>query len=189
MDKRKWDLSIDGQNEDETLPRIDNVDWVEVEKFDLNHDAEFGLNPDMVSFAIGTDHVDAKIALSELLIKIHNEHLRIRRDRGQSNTGVLLPENVLDRLVYGMLAACDEAIATPNILLRLISLRLGVPHHPKNVIQDPVAYHNLLHIVAKDPNIGRKRAAKAVGISPSAAREWMNKPEFKHVVAIIQKTN
>ena len=67
MDDRRWDLSIDGQEEDETLPRIDNVDWGDISKGVKKHKLDVSL----VGLATGTDHIDAKIALTRKLIKIH----------------------------------------------------------------------------------------------------------------------
>ena len=180
MGERIWDLTIDGLEKDEELPRIDSADWADVE--------EYGLDPEMVSLAIGTDHIDAKIALSRQLVDFHEKHLKIREEKRPSNVSGLLPETIMDRLVYGMFTACSDGTAIPHILLRLLSLRMTVTRHPQKGIQNPIAYRNLLHVVAKTPGISRNKAAKAVGISPSAAREWMSSPDFKSRVVIIKIT-
>ena len=179
MSERKWDNSIDGQIEDEPLPRIDNVDWGDAR--------EYGLDVDLVGLAIGTNHTDAKIALSGQLIDIHNQHVEFKKKNAPSNNRNLLPENIIDRLVYGMISACNKETGIPNILLRLLSLRMEVSPHPQKGVQDPSAYRDLLHVVADNPTISRNTAAKAAGISPSAARTWMNDPEFKRFAEIIRR--
>ena len=175
VDDRKWDLSVDNEIDDETPPRIDGVDWGEAEYY--------GLDSFMVGLAIGTGHRDAKIALSHQLIDIHNKHLKI----SPSNTSGLLPEKILDRLVYGMITASAETGAVPNALLRLISMRMGISRHSKGGIQDKVAFRNLLHVVVEAPGIGKKKAAEAVGISPNTAKKWMDRTDFKEFVSVIKK--
>ena len=176
MDERVWDYSEDGQLEDEAPPRIDIVDWGDY--------WSYGLDDLMVYLAVGTDHRDAKIALSHRLIKIHVQHTKIKKKKEQSNVAGLLPEKVLDRLVYGMITECAGDAATPNVLLRLLSLRMKVSPRRQKGIQDPVAYRKLLHVVAKNPDIGSRKAAETVGIHRSVARKWMDLPEFKGAVAM-----
>ncbi len=175
MGDRVWDLSIDNQIDDEAQPRIDDVDWGKAE--------DFGLDAFMVGLATGTDHRDAKIALSHRLIDIHDEHLKTT----QSNVSDLLPEKVLDRLVYGMITACAGSGTVPNTLLRLLYMRMGISHQPQKGIQDEVAYRTLLHVVAANPGIGKKKAAKAAGTSPNTAKKWMDSPDFKDSLSAIKK--
>ena len=178
MDERAWVYPEDGQLEGEQTPRIDGVNWGDAQRY--------GLDTDMVGLAIGTDHVDAKIALSRQLIDLHDQHAELRKNRTPSNNQSLLPEKILDRLVYGMITECAGNATIPNILLRLLSLRMKVSPHPQKGIQDLVAYRNLLHVAAENPGIGRKKAAEAVGISGSVARKWMASPEFEESVAVIR---
>jgi hypothetical protein len=176
--ERVWDLSIDGQCEDDSSVRINDADWADYAAF---------LDPLMVGLAIVTKHVDAKITLSRRLIEIHEEHLKIREAARQSNVAALLPEKILDRLVYGMIAHCGEDAPTPNVLLHLLALRLGVPEKPRKGVRLKVAYSNLINLVAENPGIGKKKAAKAVGVSPNTAKRWMDDPGFKEGVATIQR--
>ena len=176
-DERVWDLSIDGQCEDDSLVRINDADWADYEAF---------LDPFLVGPASSTKHVDAKITLSRRLIEIHEEHLKIRKTKGQSNLAGLLPEKIMDRLVYGMIAKCAEGTPTPNVLLHLLSLRLKVPENPRKAIKNRPAYNALLHLVAENPKIGKTKAAKAVGVSPNTAKRWMDDPEFKESLGRIQ---
>jgi hypothetical protein len=176
--ERGWDLSIDGQCEDDSAFRIDIGDWGDYAEF---------LDPLMVGLAIATKHVDAKITLSRRLIEIHEEHLKIRKDKRQSNVAGLLPEKILDRLVYGMIAHCGEDAPTPNVLLHLLALRLGVPEKPLKGVRLKALYRDLINLVAENPGIGKKKAAKAVGVSPNTAKRWMDDPGFKEVVATIQR--
>ncbi len=176
MIKKKWDLSIDGQLEDEPLVRIDDVNWGGAKNF--------GLDPDMTGLAIGTEHVDAKIELSRELIDIHSKHAETD---GPSNAKGLLPENVMDRLVYGMTVAGAGKSTIPNALLRLLSLRLKVSRKPRDAIQNEAELHRLYRVVAENPGIGKKKAAKAVGVSPNTAKKWMDNPEFKKFVALLKK--
>ncbi len=175
MEEREWTLSIDGLIKDDASHRIDDVDWGEAEKY--------GLDTFMVGLATGTGHRDAKIALSHQLIGIHNGHLAITH----SNISDLLPEKIMDRMVYGMIAACNEGTAIPNVLTRLLSLRMRISQRPQKGIQDPVAYRNLLHAVANSPGIGKKKAAAVAGIKPSTAKKWMGDPVFKDFVEVIRK--
>ena len=177
-DARVWDLSIDGQCEDDNLVRINDADWVDYAAF---------LDPLMVGLASSTKHVDAKITLSRRLIEIHEGHLKVREDARQSNVAGLLPEKILDRLVYGMIANCAEDAQTPNVLLNLLALRLGVPEKPRKGVRLKVAYRHLINLVAEKPGIGKKKAAEAVGVSPNTAKKWMDDPGFKKVVAIIRQ--
>jgi hypothetical protein len=176
--ERVWNLSIDGQCQDGGLVRINDADWGDYEEF---------LDPDMVGLAIATKHVDAKITLSRRLIEIHEEHLEVRKDAGQSNVAGLLPEKIMDRLVYGMIANCAEDAQTPNVLLSLLALRLGIPEKPRKGVRLKVAYRNLINLVAEKPGIGKKKAAEAVGVSPNTAKKWMDDPGFKEVVARIRR--
>ena len=176
--ERVWDLSIDGQCEDDSAFRIDIGDWGDYAEF---------LDPLMVGLAIATKHVDAKITLSRRLIEIHEEHLKIRKDKRQSNVAGLLPEKILDRLVYGMIAHCGEDAPTPNVLLHLLALRLCVPEKPRKGVRLKPAYRDLINLVAKNPGIGKKKAGKAVGVSPTTAKRWMDDPDFKTSVATIQR--
>jgi hypothetical protein len=176
--ERVWDLSIDGQCEDDSSVRINDADWGDYAGF---------LDPLMVGLAIATKHVDAKITLSRRLIEIHEEHLKIRKDARQSNVAGLLPEKILDRLVHGMIAHCGEDAPTPNVLLHLLALRLGVPEKPRKGVRLKVAYRDLINLVAENPGIGKKKAAKAVGVSPNTAKSWMDDPDFKTSVATIQR--
>jgi hypothetical protein len=176
---RVWDLSIDGQCKDDEPHRIEDADWGELE--------EFGLDPDMVGLAVGTDHVDAKIALSRRLIEIHEAHQAAKGKGGQNTVPGLLPQTIMNRLVYGMFAHCTGEKAAPNILMLLLSLRLKVSKRPQKGIQDLAAHRKLLHLVAENPKIGKKKAAKVVGINPNAAKMWMDNPEFKEMVEIIQQ--
>ena len=176
--ERVWNLSIDGQCQDGGLVRINDADWGDYEVF---------LDPNMVGLAIATKHVDAKITLSRRLIEIHEEHLKVRKDARQSNVVGLLPEKIMDRLVYGMIANCAEDAPTPNVLLNLLALRLGIPEKPRKGVRLKKAYRNLINLVAENPGIGKKKAAKAVGVSPNTAKRWMDDPGFKEGVATIQR--
>ena len=176
MLQNEWNLSIDGQLEDEPLVRIDDVNWGEAKNF--------GLDPDMVGLSVGTEHIDAKIELSRILIDIHNEHVEAD---GPSNVKGLVPEKIMDRLVCGMVVAGSGNSTIPNVLLRLLCLRMGVSSHSQRGIQDPVAYRNLVNFVAKNPNIGKKKTAEAVGISPNTAKKWMSLPEFDGLVDQIRE--
>jgi hypothetical protein len=175
--ERVWNLSIDGQCQDEGPFWINHPDWVDYREF---------LDPLMVGLAIGTEHVDAKITVSRRLIEIHEEHLKIRKTKSQSNVAGLLPEKIMDRLVYGMIANCAEDTPTPNVLLHLLALRLKVPENPRKAIKNRPAYNALLHLVAEKPGIGKKKAAEAVGVSPNTAKRWMDDPEFKESLGRIQ---
>jgi hypothetical protein len=174
--EREWDLLVDNQIDDEAPPRIDDVDWGKAEKF--------GLDALMVGLATGTGHRDAKIGLSQQLIDIHKAHLKVFLP---NNTSGLLPEKILDRLVYGMITACAETGAVPNALLHLLSMRMKISHRPQGGIQDEVAYRNLLYVVAENSGIGKRKAAKAVGISPTTAAKWMGRTDFKEFVSVIKK--
>jgi hypothetical protein len=176
--ERVWILSIDGQCEDDSPPQINNCDWSDYEEF---------LDPLMVGLAIVTEHVDAKITLSRRLIEIHEEHLKVRKNARQSNVAGLLPEKVLDRLVYAMIANCAVDAPMPNVLLHLLALRLGVSEKPRKGVQLKVQYRNLVNLVAKNPGIGKKKAAEAVGVSANTAKKWMDAPDFKEFVAIIRQ--
>ena len=178
MSKRVWDLFMDGKCEDDSVFRIDVGDWGDYAEF---------LDPLMVGLAVATKHVDAKITLSRRLIEIHEEHLVAREEAGHSNLGALLPEKILDRLVYGMIAHCGEDAPTPNVLLHLLALRLCVPEKPRKGVRLKAAHRDLINLVAKNPEIGKKKAAKAVGVSPNTAKRWMDDPGFKEVVATIQR--
>jgi hypothetical protein len=178
-DERVWDLSIDGQCEDDSLVRIDDADWEDYEDF---------LDPLLVGLALSTKHFDAKITLSRQLIEIHQEHARSRETAGNSNVAGLLPEKVLDRLVYGMLANCAADAPTPNVLLRLLALRLGVSEKPRKSVRFKVRYRNLIHLVAKNPGIGKKKAAEAVGVSPNTAKKWMDEAVFKEAVVALRQS-
>ncbi len=176
--ERVWDLSIDDQCEDDSSVRINDADWGDYAGF---------LDPLMVGLAIATKHVDAKITLSRRLIEIHEEHLVAREEAGHSNLGALLPEKILDRLVYGMIAHCGEDAPTPNVLLHLLALRLCVPETPRKGVRLKAAYRKLINLVAEKPEIGKKKAGKAVGVSPTTAKRWMDDPDFKTSVATIQR--
>jgi hypothetical protein len=176
--ERVWDLSIDGQCEDDSSVRINDANWGDYAEF---------LDPLMVGLAIATKHVDAKITLSRRLIEILEEHLKTREDKGHSNLGDLLPEKILDRLVYGMIAHCGEDAPTPNVLLHLLALRLCIPEKPRKGVRLKPAYRDLINLVAKNPGIGKKKAGKAVGVSPTTAKRWMDDPDFKTSVATIQR--
>jgi hypothetical protein len=177
-DERVWDLSIDGQCEDDSLVRISDADLANYEAF---------LDPYLVGLAISTEHGDAKIALSRQLIEIHGEHIRSRKIAGNSNVAGLLPENILDRLVYGMVANSEIEAPMPNVLLHLLALRLGVSEQPRKTVRLKVSYRNLIHLVAENPGIGKKKAAEAVGVSPNTARKWMDEPLFKEAVAALRQ--
>ena len=177
-DERVWDLSIDGQCEDDSLIRISDADLANYEAF---------LDPLLVGLAIFTKHGDAKIALSRQLIEIHGEHVRSRKIAGNSNVAGLLPEKIMDRLVYGMIANCAEDAPMPNVLLHLLALRLGIPEKPRKGVRHKVAYRKLINLVAEKPGIGKKKAAEAVGVSPNTAKKWMDDPGFKEAVAIIRR--
>jgi hypothetical protein len=176
--ERVWDLSIDGQCEDDSSVWINDADWVDYEAF---------LDPFLVGLASSTKHVDAKITLSRRLIEIHEEHLKVRENARQSNVAGLLPEKIMDRLVYGMLANCAEDAPMPSVLLNLLALRLGVPKKPRKGVRLKVAYRNLINLVAEKPGIGKKKAAEAVGVTPNTAKKWMDDPGFKEAVAIIRQ--
>ena len=152
--ERVWNLSIDGQCKDDSSVRINDADWADYAAF---------LDPLMVGLAIVTKHVDAKITLSRRLIEIHEEHLKIREAKRQSNVAALLPEKILDRLVYGMIANCAEDAPTPNVLLNLLALRLGIPEKPRKGVRLKVAYRNLINLVAEKPGIGKMRWSRKIG--------------------------
>jgi hypothetical protein len=177
-DERVWDLSIDGQCEDDSLVRINEADWADYEAF---------LDPFLVGLAISTKHFDAKITLSRQLIKIHREHARSRETAGNSNVAGLLPEKILDRLVYGIIANCAVDAPMPNVLLSLLALRLGVSEQPRKSVRLKVPYRNLIALVAENPGIGKKKAAEAVGVSPNTAKKWMDDSVFKEVVAVLRQ--
>jgi hypothetical protein len=175
MDERKWNLSIDGLIEDEAPPRINYADGKELAE---------ALNPLMVGLATGTDHRDAKIALSHRLIDIHYEHVETE---GPSRNLGLLSERILDRLVFSMIAASTGPEGVPNALQRLLSLRLKLPERPQKGGRDEVAYRKLLHVVAENPDIGKKKAGAIAKVSPNTAKKWMDEPEFQSTVEIIRK--
>ena len=178
-DERVWDLSIDGQCEDDSLVRISDADLANYEAF---------LDPYLVGLAISTKHGDAKIALSRQLIEIHGEHIRSRKIAGNSNVAGLLPEKILDRLVYGMVANSVIEAPMPNVLLHLLALRLGVSEQPRKTVRLKVSYRNLIHLVAENPGIGKKKAAEAVGVSPNTAKKWMDDAVFKEAVVALRQS-
>ena len=179
MSDTKWDYSIDGQLEDERWPRIDGVDWPITEKF--------GLDSQLVGLATGTEHRDTKIALSHQLIEIHNKHRQIQAGKRPSNVSGLLPEKVLDRLVYEMISVCGQEDHVPRVLMRLLALRLNLSEKPRASTRDHHKYRKLLHLVAENPTIGKNKAAAIVGISPNTAKKWMNEPYFRESATLIRK--
>ena len=86
-----------------------------------------------------------------------------------------------------MITACAETGAVPNVLLRLLSMRMGISCRPQKGIQNEVAYRHLLQVVAADPGIGKKKAAEAVKISPNTAKKWMDSTDFKEFLSVIKK--
>jgi len=179
MSDTKWDYSIDGQLEDEPWPRIDGVDWSVTE--------HFGLDNQLAGLATGTEHRDSKIALSLQLIEIHNKHRQIKAEKRPSNVSGLLSEKLLDRLVYKMISVCGEGDHIPRVLMRLLALRMNLSEKPRASIRDPHKYRELLHLVAEEPNISKKKAAEVVGISPNTAKKWMNEPGFRESAMLIRK--
>ena len=176
MKETEWVYGIDGKLEDESWPRIDDVDWVTAEKY--------GLDSWLVGLAIGTDHRDSKIVLSHQLIDIHHQHQKRKKAQQHRVAINLLPEKILDRLVFGMI---NTGSIPPNIVVKLLALRMDLPEKPKESIHDSGKYRDLLHLVAEEPTIGKNRAGEIVGISPNTAKKWMDAPDFKEMVAAIRK--
>ena len=177
MSDTEWNYSIDGQLEDERCPRIDGVDWSIAEKF--------GLDAQLVGLATGTEHRDSKIALSRQLIAIHHQHQNLKKSKGHSNASRLLPENVLDRLVFGMI---NTDAKPPSIVRRLLALRMKISEKPRASIRNQHKLRELLHVVAENPEIGKNKAAETVGISPNTAKKWMNEPDFRESAKLIRKS-
>jgi hypothetical protein len=178
MSERTWVYSVDGLSIDEPPRRVDRVVG--------GLAVEFGLDPYLVGLAIDSDHIDAKICLSDELIEIHTEYQKIKSTGGQVNLAGLLPDAAIDRLVYGMIAQCSEGVAVPNILLRLLSMRLGVSPRTLKGVRNMEAYRKLLQICADNPEFGKKKAGELAGISPNTAMRYMNRPEFKASVAALR---
>jgi len=176
MRETEWVYAIDGKLEDESWPRINDVDWVTAEKY--------GLDSRLVGLAVSTDHRDSKIVLSHQLIAIHHQHQKRKKAQQHRVATNLLPEKILDRLVFGMI---DTDSAPPRILRRLLALRMHLPEKPKESIHDSGKYRDLLDLVAANPTIGKKRAGEIVGISPNTAKKWMDDPGFKELAAAIRK--
>ncbi len=176
MRETEWVYAIDGKLEDESWPRINDVDWVTAEKY--------GLDSRLVGLAIGTDHRDSKIVLSHQLIDIHHQHQKRKKAQQHRVAANLLPEKILDRLVFGMI---NTDSAPPRVLRRLLALRMHLPEKPKESIHNSHKHRHLLHLVAEEPTIGKNRAAEIVGISPNTAKKWMDAPDFKEMVAAIRK--
>ena len=179
MSDTEWDYSIDGQLEDERWPRIDGVDWPITEKY--------GLDSQLVGLATGTEHRDSKIALSHQLIEIHNKHRQIQAEKRPSNVSGLLPEKLLDRLVYKMISVCGQEDHVPRVLMRLLALRLNLSEKPRKSLHNPDKHRELLHVVAENPAIGKNKAATIVGISPSTAKKWMDEAYFREIATSIRK--
>ena len=176
MRETEWNYAIDGKLKDETGPRIDDVDWFTAKKY--------GLDFWLVGLAVSTDHRDSKIALSHQLIAIHHQHQKRKKAQQHRVATNLLPEKILDRLVFGMI---NTDSAPPRILRRLLALRMNLPEKPKESIHNSDKHRNLLHLVAEEPTIGKNRAGEIVGISPNTAKKWMDDPGFKELAAAIRK--
>ena len=106
MAETKWIYKVDGRLEDTNLPRVDLPDWGDVDRL--------GLDFFMVGLATATNHSDAKIALSLQLIDHHEKHQASKKLNKPSNTSELLPEAMINRMLYGMVESCQESGNIPN---------------------------------------------------------------------------
>ena len=161
--------------EDIAEPKINDVDWADAEVA--------GLDPIMVSMAVVTDHQDAKLALATELIQQHHKHKQETNSRIKKT---FVPEHMINRLVLGMVRSSSGS--TPNAVVQLLALRLNVPERPRNQIQDTDKRRALGRLLIENPDIGKKRAAQQVGISPNTAKKWMEEKRFKEVVERAQNS-
>jgi hypothetical protein len=113
-----------------------------------------------------------------LLSEIERHYEVVNNDNPHAvANGEVMPNSLINTWLYEALNDCNEnRIVPPPELLEAVYLQLGCTHRNEENQYSRETRSEFYELIAKEPNIGLREAARRLGVSTTAIKKWKDNP-------------